>query len=100
MKYLKFKPDPDCFASSLNTQLPEYISYKPDPYSHGSNRGYSKVANSALEQHFSGNVVPGTICGDSTQSKSTSTTKTRRTAPLVVETNTSDREGVREVFLS
>ena len=70
---------------------------------HGSSRGYScssKVANSALVQHFSGNAVPGTICGDPTQRKSISTTKTRRTAPLVVETNTSDREGVREVFLS
>ena len=77
----------------------------PNPLkdSHGSNRGYfcsSKVANSILVQHFSGNVVPGTICGDPTQRKSTSTTKTKRTAPLVVETNTSDREGVREVFLS
>ena len=42
--------------------------------------------------HVSGNVVPGTI--------STSTTKTRGTAPLEVKTNTSDREGVSEVFLS
>ena len=47
--------------------------------------------NSALV-HVSGNVVPGLI--------STSTTKTRGTAPLEVETNTSDREGVREVSLS
>ena len=57
------------------------------------------MANSALVQHFSGNVIPGTVCGDPTQRKPTSTTKTRGTAPLVVETNTSDREGVREVFL-
>ena len=74
----------------------------PSKDSYGSNRGYScssKVANSALVQHFLGNVIPGTVCGDPTQSKSTSTTKTRGTAPLVVETNTSDREGVREVFL-
>ena len=35
-----------------------------------------------------------------TQRKSTSTTKTRGTASLVVETNTSDREGVRKVFLN
>ena len=70
---------------------------------HGSSRGYScssKVANSALVQHFSGNVVPGTICGDLRQRQYISTTKTRRTEPLVVETNTADREGVREVFLS
>ena len=57
------------------------------------------MANSALVQHFSGNVIPGALCGDPTQIKSTSTTKTRGTAPFVVETNTSDREGVREVFL-
>ena len=43
--------------------------------------------------------IPGALCGDPTQIKSTSTTKTRGTAPFVVETNTSDREGVREVFL-
>ena len=58
------------------------------------------MANSALVQHFSGNAVPRTICGNPTQRKSISTAKTRRTAPLVIETNTSDREGVREVFLS
>ena len=58
------------------------------------------MANSVLVQHFSGNVIPGTVCGDLTQSKSTSTTKTRGTAPLAVETNTSDKEGVREVFLN
>ena len=32
IKHLKFKPDLDCFASSLNTRLPKYISYKPDLY--------------------------------------------------------------------
>ena len=32
IKHLKFKPDLDCFASRLSTQLPKYISYKPDPY--------------------------------------------------------------------
>ena len=58
------------------------------------------MTNLDLVQHFSGNVVPGTICGEPKQRKSTSTTKTRRTTPLVVETNTSDREGVREVYLS
>ena len=57
------------------------------------------MSNSVLVQHFSGNVIPGHVCGDPTQRKSTSATKTRETAPLVVETNTSDREGVREVFL-
>ena len=70
---------------------------------HGSNRSHScssKVANSALVQQFSRNVVPGTICGDPAQKKASSTTKTRGTAFLVVKTNTSDREGVREVFLS
>ena len=30
IKHLKFKPYLDCFASRLNTQLPKYISYKPD----------------------------------------------------------------------
>ena len=34
------------------------------------------------------------------QRESSSTTKNRRTAPLVVETNTSDRESLREVYLS
>ena len=34
MKHLKFKPNFDCFASRLNTQLPKYISYKPDPYAY------------------------------------------------------------------
>ena len=70
--------------------------------SHGSNRGYScssKVANSALVQHITGNVVLRTICGDPTQTESNSITKTRGTAPLVSETNTSDRESIREVFL-
>ena len=46
------------------------------------------------------NVVLGTICGDPTQRESISTIKNREAAPLVVETNTSDRERVREVFLS
>ena len=82
--------------------IPIFWLNHPSKDSHGSNRGYScssKVANSALVQHFSGNVIPGTVCGDPAQTKPTSTTKTRGTAPLVVETNTSDREGVREVFL-
>ena len=64
-------------------------------------RGYScsfKLANSALVQYSSGNVIPGTVCGDPTQRKSTSTTKTRGTTPLVVETNASVREGVREEY--
>ena len=39
------------------------------------------------------NVIPGTICGDSTPRKTTSITETRRTATLVVETNTPDGEG-------
>ena len=34
IKHLKFKPDPDCFASRLNTEPPKYISYKPDPYAY------------------------------------------------------------------
>ena len=58
------------------------------------------MANSALVQHFSGNVVSGTMCGDPTQRESNSTTKNKGIAPLVVETNTSDRESVREVFLT
>ena len=39
-------------------------------------------------------------CGDPTQRESNFTTTNRGTAPLVVETNTSDRESIREVFLS
>ena len=38
--------------------------------------------------------------GDPTQRKSTVTTKTRRTATLMAETNTSDKEDVREVLSS
>ena len=57
------------------------------------------VPKSALLQKFSGNVTAGNICGDSTQRKSTSITKIRGTAPFVAETDTSDKEGVREVFL-
>ena len=34
IKHLKFKPDLDCFASRLNSQLPKYICYKPDPYAY------------------------------------------------------------------
>ena len=34
VKHLQFKPDLDCFASRLNTQLPKYISYKPDSYAY------------------------------------------------------------------
>ena len=34
IKHLKFKPDLDCFASRLNTQLPKYTSYKSDPYAY------------------------------------------------------------------
>ena len=45
-------------------------------------------------------VFPGTICRDPIQIKSISNPKTRKTAPLLVTTNTSDREEVREVFLS
>ena len=58
------------------------------------------MVNSALVQHFSRNVIPGTICGDPKQKKSTFTTETRGTAPLVTKTNTYNGEGVREVFLS
>ena len=29
--FLKFSPDIDLFASRLNTQLPKFISYRPDP---------------------------------------------------------------------
>ena len=54
----------------------------------------------ALVEQFLRNVIPGTICGNPTQRKSTSNTKTRGIVPLVAETNTSDKEGVREVFLS
>ena len=34
MKHLKRKPDLDCLASRLNTQLLKYISDKPDPYAY------------------------------------------------------------------
>ena len=34
IKHQIFEPDLDCFASRLNTQLPKYISYKPDPYAY------------------------------------------------------------------
>ena len=34
MKHLKFKLDLDCFTLRLNTQLPKYISNKPDPYAY------------------------------------------------------------------
>ena len=37
IKHLKFKPDLDFFASRLNTLLPKYISYKPDPYAYLTN---------------------------------------------------------------
>ena len=131
IEHLKFNPDLDCFASRLNTELPKYISDKPDPYAYlidafcvhwvfckcylfppfsligqtlqKIRRGYScnsKVANPVLVQHFSGNVVPGTICGDPTQREINSTTKNIGTAPLVVEASTPDRKSLREVFLS
>ena len=34
IKHPKHRPNLDCFASRLNTQLPKYISYKPDPYAY------------------------------------------------------------------
>ena len=34
IEHLKFNPDLDCFASRLNTELPKYISDKPDPYAY------------------------------------------------------------------
>ena len=34
IKHLKLKPDLDCLASRLNTQLLKYISDKPDPYAY------------------------------------------------------------------
>ena len=73
----------------------------PSKDSQGSNRGYScssKAANSGLAQHFSGNVVSKTVCGHSTQRESISATKNKGAAPLVVKTNTSERESAREVF--
>ena len=30
--FLKFSPSLDCFATRHNTQLPKYVSYKPDPF--------------------------------------------------------------------
>ena len=53
---LKFEPDLDCFASRLNTQLPKYISYKPDPYAYlinGSFSIYWGFYNCYLFPHFS-----------------------------------------------
>ena len=73
----------------------------PSKDSQGSNRGYScssKAANLALAQHVSGNVVSKTICGDPTQKESISATKNKGAAPLVIKTNTSERESAREVF--
>ena len=58
------------------------------------------MASSALVQHVSGNVISKIACDDLIQIKSTSTTKTRGTAPLVAETNTSNKEVVRELSLS
>ena len=34
IKQLKFEPDLDCFTPRLNTQLPKYISNKPDSYAY------------------------------------------------------------------
>ena len=34
IKHLKLKPDLDCFAWRLNTELHKYISYKPDLYAY------------------------------------------------------------------
>ena len=58
------------------------------------------MVNSALVKQFSWNVIPEALCGEPTQRKFTSTTKTVETAHLVTKSNTSDREGVREVFFS
>ena len=33
IKYLNFKPTVDLFATRLNTQLPHFISLRPDPES-------------------------------------------------------------------
>ena len=76
---------------------------EPSKNSPGSNKGYffsSKMASSALIQHVSGNVIPKTACDYLIQIKSTSTTKTTGTAPLVAKTNTSNKEGARDLFLS
>ena len=57
----------------------------PSKDSHGSNRVYScssKVANSTLVQHFSGNVVPGTIFGDPHKENLILTQKTDELHPL------------------
>ena len=42
---LNFKPDIDYFASRLNTQLPKYVSYRPDPYAHSINALAQNWAN-------------------------------------------------------
>ena len=34
IRHLKVKPDLNCFGSRLNTQVPNYISCKPDPYAY------------------------------------------------------------------
>ena len=84
--------DPFQFTWDSTTAIYFHILvYLATPFTRftGSDRGCScspKVVNSALLEQFLGNVIPGTICGDPTIIKSTSTTKTR--------------EGVREVFLS
>ena len=102
-KNLKFKPDLDCFVLRLNTQLPKYIFYKPDPYTYliGAfsvywwfykcylfplfsliGRTLQKICMDETEvvlvvpkwpKHFLRNVIPGTICSDPTQRKATST---------------------------
>ena len=70
--------------------------------SHGPRRCSScstQMTNSTLVQQCLGKVMPRTIC-HTTQRQFYTSTKTRGAASSVVETTTSDRKGVREVFLS
>ena len=52
IKHLKFKADLDCFASRLNTQLPEYISYKPDPYAYLTLMPFQLIGSSTNAIYF------------------------------------------------
>ena len=58
------------------------------------------MTNSTLVKHFPENVIPRTICSNSTQRNFYTSTETIGTASSLVETSTSDRKGVWKVFLS
>ena len=57
------------------------------------------MANSTLVQHFSGNVVPGTLCGDTPHKESTLPEKPEELHVLWSKL-TLDGESVKEAFFS